>query len=208
MADRQLRRAVFLDRDGTICEEVGYMNHISRLHIYPFVPAAIRRLNDAAFPVIVVTNQSGASRGYFPESLIGEIHDRIRHDLAVSGARIDAFYACPHRAEDGCDCRKPRTGMLERAARERALALPGSWVVGDRQADVDLAHNAGARSIFVLTGYGRGEYEWHSRDWPQQPEFVAENLAAAVDRILQCEQAEAAALPSPARPAMTPGGAR
>lgn len=208
MADGQLRRAVFLDRDGTICEEVGYLNHISRLHIFPFAPAAIRRLNDAGFPAIVVTNQSGAGRGFFPESLIAEVNDRIRHDLAVSGARIDAFYACPHRIEDGCDCRKPRTGMLERAAREHALTLGGSWVVGDRQADVDLAHNARCRSIFVLTGYGRGEYEWHSREWPNQPEFVAENLAGAVDKILECESADAASRHASARPAMTPGGAR
>ena len=204
MADRQLRRAVFLDRDGTICEEVGYMNHISRLHIYPFVPAAIRRLNEAGFPVIVVTNQSGAGRGYFPESLINEVHERIRHDLAVSGVRIDAFYACPHRTEDGCACRKPRIGMLERAAREHGLSIPGSWVVGDRQADVDLAHNASARSIFVLTGYGRGEHEWHLRDWPNPPEFVAEDLAAAVDRIIACEPADSGERDSPARSVIAP----
>lgn len=208
MADGQPRRAVFLDRDGTICEEVGYMNHISRLHIYPFAAAAIRRLNEAGFPVIVVTNQSGAGRGFFPESLIAEIHDRIRHDLEVAGARIDAFYACPHRAEDGCDCRKPRIGMLERAAREHSLALPGSWVVGDRQADVDLAHNVGARSVFVLTGYGRGEHEWHSGDWPHAPEFVVEDLAAAVDKILQCESAGAIAQTSGRQPTITSGGAR
>jgi len=208
VTDKQLRRAVFLDRDGTICEEVGYMNHITRLHIYPFTPAAIRRLNDAGFPVIVVTNQSGAGRGFFPESLISEVHDRIRQDLAVSGARIDAFYACPHRAEDGCECRKPCTGMLRRAAREHAVALAGSWVVGDRQADVDLAHNAGARSIFVLTGYGRGEYEWHLRDWPHPPDFVVENLAAAVDRILERESADAAERDAAHRATMMRGGAR
>jgi D-glycero-D-manno-heptose 1,7-bisphosphate phosphatase len=208
VSDRQLRRAVFLDRDGTLCEEVGYLNHISRLHIYPFVAGAIRRLNDAGFPVIVVTNQSGAGRGYFPESLIDEVHDRIRHDLAVSGARIDAFYTCPHRTEDGCACRKPRIGMLERAAREQELLLPSSWVVGDRQADVDLAHNAGARSIFVLTGYGRGEHQWHSRDWPHPPQFIAENLAAAVDTILQHESSDAASRAAVDRAAMTPESAR
>jgi D-glycero-D-manno-heptose 1,7-bisphosphate phosphatase len=199
---------VFLDRDGTICEEVGYMNHITRLHIYPFVPAAVRRLNEAGFPVIVVTNQSGAGRGFFPESLISEVHDRIHHDLAVSGARIDAFYACPHRAEDECGCRKPRTGMLERAAREHAIALPGSWVVGDRQADVDLAYNARARSIFVLTGYGRGEYEWHSRDWPHPPEFVAENLATAVEKILECESSHRGQRDAARRASTTRGGAQ
>ena len=207
MADRALRRAVFLDRDGTICEEVGYLNHISRLHIYPFAVQAIRRLNDAGFPVIVVTNQSGAGRGYFPESLIAQVHERMQHDLAVSGARIDAFYACPHRTEEGCECRKPRTGMLERAAREHSLALAGSWVVGDRKADVDLARNARAHSIFVLTGYGRGEYEWHVREWENQPDFVADHLGAAVTIILQREAANATA-PAAERPAMTPEGAR
>ncbi|HKO05822.1 MAG TPA: HAD family hydrolase [Candidatus Acidoferrales bacterium] len=207
MADRKTRRAVFLDRDGTLCEEVGYLNHITRLHIFPFVATAVRRLNDAGFPVIVVTNQSGAARGIFPESLIAEVHDRIRHDLAVSGARIDAFYACPHRSEDGCDCRKPRTGLLERAARDHALTLPGSWVVGDRRADVDLARNAGARSVLVLTGYGRGEFEWHAPGWPYPPDFVAEDLGAAVEKILAHESSASAAAAG-GRPASSGGGSQ
>jgi D-glycero-D-manno-heptose 1,7-bisphosphate phosphatase len=207
VADRPLRRAVFLDRDGTLCEEMGYLNHITRLRIFPFAAAAVRRLNDAGFPVIVVTNQSGAARGMFPESLIAEVHDRIRHDLAVSGARIDAFYACTHRSEDGCDCRKPRTGLLERAAREHALALHGSWVVGDRRADVDLARNAAARSVLVLTGFGRGEFEWHVPGWPYPPDFVAEDLSAAVEKILEHESsANAAAAGS--RSASSGGGSR
>jgi D-glycero-D-manno-heptose 1,7-bisphosphate phosphatase len=206
VADRNLRRAVFLDRDGTLCEEMGYLNHITRLRIFPFVTAAVRRLNDADFPVIVVTNQSGAARGIFPESLIAEVHERIRHDLAVSGARIDAFYFCTHRSEDGCDCRKPGTGLLERAARDHSLALPGSWVVGDRRADVDLARNAGARSVLVLTGYGRGEFEWHAPDWPYPPDFVAEDLAAAVEKILERESSANAAAAGSGRPAFSNGG--
>jgi D-glycero-D-manno-heptose 1,7-bisphosphate phosphatase len=207
VADQPLRRAVFLDRDGTVCEDVGYLNHISRLHIYPFAAAALRRLNDAGIPVIVVTNQSGAGRGFFPESLIAQVHEHIREELAASGARIDAFYACPHRVEDNCSCRKPRTGMLELAAREHSLELAGSWMVGDRQADLDLAHNAHARSIFVLTGYGRGEYEWHARTWPHPPDFVADDLAAAVAIILRRESADAA-LPAAGHRAMTPEGTR
>lgn len=207
MADRNLRRAVFLDRDGTICEEVGYLNHITRLRIYPFAAAAVRRLNDAGFPVIVVTNQAGVARGLFPESLITQVHERIRHDLAVSGARIDAFYACTHGVEDACDCRKPRTGLLERAAREHSLALPGSWVVGDRRSEVDLARNAAARSVLVLTGYGRGEYEWHVPGWPYPPDFVAEDLSAAVEKILQCESSANAAAAG-ARSAFSNEGSR
>lgn len=208
MADRDLRRAVFLDRDGTLCEEVGYLNHISRLHIFPFAVAAVRRLNDAGFPVIVVTNQSGVARGFFPESLIEEVHERIQHDLAVSGARIDGFYACPHRSADACDCRKPRTGLLERAAHDHRLQLRGSWVVGDRGVDVELAHNAGCRGVLVITGYGRGEQQWHLPDWPQQPEFVAEDLAAAVDRILHIEGTRGCEPSSACRSALSREGGR
>ena len=189
MADRNLRRAVFLDRDGTLCEEMGYLNHISRLRIFPFAATAVRRLNDAGFPVIVVTNQSGAARGIFPEVLIAEVHERLQHDLAVSGARIDGFYACPHRREDACNCRKPLAGLLKRAGHDHGLELRGSWVVGDRGADIELAHNIGGRGVLVLTGYGRGEQQWHLPKWSHQPEFVAADLAAAVAQILQREAA-------------------
>jgi D-glycero-D-manno-heptose 1,7-bisphosphate phosphatase len=165
-----LRPAVFLDRDGTICEEVGYMNHLSRLMIYPWAAGAIRRLNEAGLPVIVVTNQSGVSRGYFPESLVGEVHRQMARELGAAQARLDAVYYCTHRREDNCDCRKP---------------LARSFVVGDRFADVALGHAAGGRSIMVLSGYGRGEYEFHRHEWAQQPDLVADDLQAAVDMILK-----------------------
>ena len=203
-------RAVFLDRDGTICEEVGYLNHITRLRIFPFAAQAVRRQNEAGFPVIVVTNQSGVARGIIPPALVEEVHGSIRRELAASGARIDAFYACVHRPEDRCACRKPLTGLLERAARDHTLELSGSWVVGDRGADVELAHNAGARGLLVLTGYGRGEWEWHAPKWPRQPDGVADNLAAAVEMILQQEadpRCVAVAWPSGgAAPSRSPGG--
>ena len=203
------RRAVFLDRDGTLCEEVGYLNHITRLRIFPFAAEAVRRLNEAGFPVIVVTNQSGVARGIIPAALVEEVHDAIRRALAASGARVDAFYACMHRREDGCDCRKPLTGLVKRAAREHALELCGSWVVGDRGADVELAHNAGARGVLVLTGYGRGEWEWHAGEWPRQPDIVADDLAAAVELIVQWEadpRLSAAVLPGGAARSHSPGG--
>jgi D-glycero-D-manno-heptose 1,7-bisphosphate phosphatase len=179
------RRAVFLDRDGTILEEVGYLNHPSRYYLYAFAPAAIRRLNEAGIPVIVVTNQSGVSRDFFPEALVREMHARLASDLAAAGARVDGFYFCPHIGADNCECRKPKTGMLERAAREHGLRLAGSFVVGDRYGDMELAHNAGCRSILVLTGYGRGDYEYHRAGWPRLPDHVVENLADAVEIILK-----------------------
>jgi D-glycero-D-manno-heptose 1,7-bisphosphate phosphatase len=180
-----LRPAVFLDRDGTICEEVGYLNHISRLQIFPFAPSAIRRLNDAGFLVIVVTNQSGVSRGLFPESLVAEVHRRTAEVLAVSQARIDGFYYCTHTRVDDCRCRKPLPGLLEQAATEHGIDLRRSFVIGDRYADVELAHAVGGRGILVMTGYGRGEYELHSDEWPRQPDWVTEDLAEAADVILE-----------------------
>jgi D-glycero-D-manno-heptose 1,7-bisphosphate phosphatase len=180
-----LRPAVFLDRDGTIAEEVGYLNHASRFRMFPFVAAAIHRLNEAGLPVIVVTNQSGVGRGYFPESLVHTVNELMTQQLANAGARIDAIYYCPHVSAENCSCRKPKTGMLDRAAHEHALDLQRSFVVGDRHGDMELARNARARSILVRTGYGEGELTWHAANWPAQPDFVAADLAQAADWILR-----------------------
>ena len=181
---RPLRRAAFLDRDGTICEEMGYVNHVDRLQIFPFAAAAIRQLNEAQVPVIVVTNQSGVARDIFPESLVHQVHQKMIAELSAGGARVDAIYFCPHKTEDACECRKPNPGLLERAAGDHALDLSASWVVGDRYADLEMGHAAGARGILVMTGYGRGEYELHHTRWARQPDALAKNLTEAVRRIL------------------------
>jgi D-glycero-D-manno-heptose 1,7-bisphosphate phosphatase len=179
------RPAVFLDRDGTIAEEVGYLNHASRFRMIPFVAGAIRRLNEAGLPVVVVTNQSGVGRGYFPESVVCFVNELMTQQLTEAGARIDAVYYCPHTSADQCDCRKPKTGMLERAALEHFLDLQHSFVVGDRYGDMELARNVRARAVLVRTGYGEGELAWHAAKWPVQPDFVAEDLSDAVDWILR-----------------------
>ena len=182
---KALRPAVFLDRDGTICEEMGYLNHLSRLHIFPFAAAAIAKLNKAGLPVIVVTNQSGVARRIFPDSLVAQIHARISKELSGTGARVDAYYYCAHAKQDDCACRKPLPGLLKQAARDHGLRLDRSFVVGDRYADVKLAHGVGGRGLLVLTGYGRGEYELHRSEWPRQPDSVVEDLSQAVDAILE-----------------------
>ena len=181
----QLRRAVFLDRDGTIGEELGYVNHIDRFQIFPYAAEAIRQLNQAEIPVIVVTNQSGIARNIFPESLVHEVHKKMVAELAAGGAWIDAIYFCPHKSEDACECRKPNPGLLDRAAREHALDLADSWIVGDRYADLEMGRAAGSRGILVMTGYGRGELELHRTTWPRQPDALAENLSDAVRHILR-----------------------
>jgi D-glycero-D-manno-heptose 1,7-bisphosphate phosphatase len=177
-----------VDRDGTLIEEVGYLNHISRFRMFPFVPQAIHLLNQAGLPVIVISNQSGVGRGYFPETFVKTIHELMGEQLGAEGARIDGFYYCPHASADGCDCRKPKTGMLDRAARELSLDLARSFMVGDRYVDMELAHRVGARGVFVRTGYGEGELAWHGTNWPRQPHYIANDLTEATDWILRQSQ--------------------
>jgi len=184
--------AVFLDRDGTINEEVGYVNHPDRVRLCPGVAEAICKLNEANVLVIAVTNQSGVGRGYVTEELVHEVHEKIARELAAQGARVDAFYYCPHHPHaplaayrQECRCRKPATGMVEEAARHFHIDLASSYVVGDSYRDMQMGFNAGARTVLVLTGYGRGEFEYQASRWPRQPDRVAENLLEAVEHILQ-----------------------
>ena len=184
---------VFIDRDGTLSEEVGYVNHLSRFHVYPWSAEAIRNLNLEGLKAIVVTNQAGVARGYFEESLIHEVHEKLRDELCqAGGAYLDAIYYCPHHPSVGkppyqreCDCRKPKTGMLLRAANEFEIDMKRSFVIGDRYGDIELARNAGTQSIFVLSGYGLGEYEYQRQNWKVQPDWIAKNLLEAAEIILK-----------------------
>jgi len=182
------RPAAFIDRDGTISEEVGYVNHPSRFRVFPYSAEAIRILNDNGWLAIVITNQAGVARGYFPEEMIASVHDRLKSDLA--NAQLDAIYYCAHHPSVGeppyrfdCDCRKPKTGLIDCAAKDFEIDLEASWMVGDRYSDVELARNAGLHSAFVLSGYGRGEWEYQRNAWKHQPDIVCENLLEAVNRI-------------------------
>jgi D-glycero-D-manno-heptose 1,7-bisphosphate phosphatase len=190
------RRAVFIDRDGTISEEVGYVNHVSRYRVLPFAAEAVRTLNERGWLAVLVTNQAGVARGYFKEEMIGRVHSLLAEELARGGARLDAVYYCPHHPSVGeppyrldCDCRKPRPGLIRRAAAELGLDLAQCWMVGDRHSDTELARNAGVRSAFVLTGYGRGELEHQSDGWRHRPDLVAENLLEAVLKITERSEA-------------------
>jgi D-glycero-D-manno-heptose 1,7-bisphosphate phosphatase len=177
--------AVFLDRDGTINEEMGYINHLSRFRLLSGVIPAIRRLNEAGMKVVMVTNQSGVARGYFPASLVDEIHAHLQKILAAAGARLDGIYACLHGPDEGCACRKPRPTLMQQAVRDLDLDLARSYAVGDRYQDIQTAANAGGKGILVLTGYGRGEYEYLRATAPVQPVHVAADLPEAVEWILR-----------------------
>ena len=183
------RPAVFIDRDGTISEEVGYVNHPSRFRLFPYSTEAIRVLNNNDWLAILITNQAGVARGYFSEDLIVNVHDQLKQDL--ENAQLDAIYYCAHHPSVGeppyrfdCDCRKPKPGLIDRAAKDFEIDLSRSWMVGDRYGDVELARNAGLNSAFVLSGYGRGEWEYQRHAWKHEPDIVCENLLEAVQRIV------------------------
>ena len=184
-----MRVAVFLDRDGTINKEVGYINHIDRFVLISGAAAAIRSINENDLKAVVVTNQSGAARGYFPKELIDQVHQKMSDMLKEEGAFLDGIYTCTHappsRGEsDGCGCRKPKVGLMKQAAQELNLDLEKSYVVGDRFKDMEMARNSGAKAILVLTGYGKGELEFLGPSSKVQADFVAEDLAEAVEWIL------------------------
>jgi D-glycero-D-manno-heptose 1,7-bisphosphate phosphatase len=192
------RPAIFMDRDGTLSHEVGYVNHLSRFKLFSWTVDAVRLINRSGFLAVVVTNQAGVARGYFPESLIHDVHASLNASMEAGGARLDAVYFCPHHPSVGepayrldCECRKPRPGLLKRAERELGADLERSWVVGDRLGDVKLAWSVGARGVLVKSGYGLGEWE---RDVPAQerkPDLVAEHLLEAVERIVHLAEARA-----------------
>lgn len=194
------RPAIFLDRDGTLAHEVGYVNHPSRFRLYPWAVDTVRLINRGGLLAVVVTNQAGVARGYFPESQIVEVHEMMRVAMEAGGARLDGVYYCPHHPEVGeppyrldCDCRKPRPGLLRTAAAELGADLERSWVVGDRHGDLALAWSVGARGALVKTGYGLGELVHLAPRWPRPADLVAEHALDAVERILALTEAEAGA---------------
>jgi len=182
--------AVFLDRDGTLIEEIGYLDRPERVDLYPWSIEAIRAFNRAGLRVVMATNQSGVARGFFTEAVVDQVHRHIAGLLEAGGAHIDAYYYCPHHPDGkvaryarACDCRKPSRGLVDRAERELGIDPRRSFAVGDRWLDVALARAVGARGILVRTGYGAGE---EAR--PQEgltADAVVNNLVEAAGWILR-----------------------
>ena len=157
-----LRPAVFLDRDGVIIEDVHYLENTEQVRLTPGAGRAVARLNAAGLPVVVVTNQSGVARGYFPAERVGAVHRRLDQLLAEQGARVDRYYFCPHHPDGtvaafrvACDCRKPRPGMVHQAARDLGIDLNSSYLIGDKVSDLEAGAAAGCRTLLVRTGHGR-----------------------------------------------------
>ena len=187
-----LRPAVFLDRDGTINEDVGYLSALSHLTLYPWAIDAVRLLNRAGYVVAIVTNQGGIARKMIAPEFVPVLHEEIARRLAAGGARVDGWYSCPHHPEalvedlrGPCECRKPNPGMPRQAAREHGIDLARSWVVGDKWLDVQLAERFGGRGVLVRTGWGT--IEEAVRPAGQQVDAICDTLAGAVAHLLDAD---------------------
>ena len=189
------RPAVFLDRDGTINEQMGYINHLSRFVLLPGAAEAIGLLNRHGFLAVVVSNQAGAARGYFPLPLIEKTHELLRAALRERSAYLDGVYYCPHHPRSvipelrvDCVCRKPRTGLIDQACADFDIDMGRSYVVGDRCLDIELAARCGLHGVLVKTGYGRGEIEHLLPSASDKPVYLAEDIQDAVRWILEREK--------------------
>ena len=184
-----VKPAVFLDRDGTLIEERGYLDRLDDIALFAETPAALTLLRDAGYALVLVTNQAGVARGFFDEAFVQAAHRRLADLLAAEGLTLDGYYYCPHHPEGVvagyarvCQCRKPAPGMVEQAVRDLDIDVERSFVVGDKWLDVELATNAGARGILVRTGYGAGAEE----SWgPNQPLAIVDTVLDAAREILR-----------------------
>ncbi len=193
--------AIFLDRDGTLIEEVGYLQRLEDIQIYPEAFEAVKKINQSGARAIVITNQSAIARGLIREEDLEQVHHFIADAFRQKRARIDAFYHCPHHPTEGtgantraCDCRKPQPGLLLRAAQDLQLDLGACYMIGDKLRDIEAGHQAGCRSILVKTGYGQAELlsldkEEASnpslKDPLQRPDHISVNILEAVNWILE-----------------------
>ncbi|MFQ5900525.1 MAG: D-glycero-alpha-D-manno-heptose-1,7-bisphosphate 7-phosphatase [Thermodesulfobacteriota bacterium] len=176
--------AVFMDRDGTLCEDVGYLDDPMRLRLFPNVFRAIKRLNQMGIKAVIVTNQSGIARGFFPEETVLDIHDRLIYLLNEKEASVDNIYYCPHHPDDGCGCRKPMPGLLKKASMDMAIDLNASYMVGDQTTDIELACGVGAKGVLVMTGLGPQSLKELELKGIK-PHYVSGDIGAAVDWIIK-----------------------
>ena len=187
--------AIFLDRDGTINDEVGYLDSADKLRIIPAAFKAVRLINSSGMKAVVITNQAGVAKGLFTEEFVREINEQIQSALLAQGALIDRFYFCPHHPTEGidpyrliCNCRKPEPGLLLQAAVDLNIDLARSYFIGDRLRDVETAHRVCAKGVLVMTGYGQDLMQKSGPDQANelnQPDYIAQDILEAVHWILK-----------------------
>jgi D-glycero-D-manno-heptose 1,7-bisphosphate phosphatase len=171
-------KTIFLDRDGTLNVDVDYLSRVDDLEVFPFAGEALEILKTAGHKLVVVTNQSGIGRGYYDEATLALIHDELQRQV---GHTIDGFYFCPHVPDAGCECRKPKLKMIADAGRDLDVDFDSSWMIGDKDIDVELGFAANLKTVLVRTGYGRR----HESRLVREPDIIAENLLEAAKRIVE-----------------------
>ena len=185
-------RAIFLDRDGTIIEDIGYINSPQQIKFIPGAIEAIKTFNEAGFIVVVITNQAGVARGLVTEDMLQTIDKTMHKWLLHGGAHLDGIYYCPHHPEHGvypykqqCECRKPHPGLIKKAQKDFNIDLAQSYMIGDKATDIEAGKKAGTKTVFVLSGRGKEE----RANLKEPPDHISVDLAAAVDWIKKNEEA-------------------
>lgn len=174
-------KAIFLDRDGTLIHEVNFLSTVEETRLFDFSIEALSLLRDSGFKFFITTNQSGIARGLFDESAVNAIHLHINEILNQAGLNIEKFEFCRHFPDEGCSCRKPNPGMIERAVDGMDIDLSESWVIGDKKLDIEMGMNAGTKCALVRTGYG----EKHQETLDRKPDLIVENLLEAARKITE-----------------------
>jgi len=177
------KKAVFIDRDGTINANVGYIDSFDKFKIYPNVAKGIKLLSDDGFKIIVVTNQSGIAREYFSEETLEKIHQRMKNELSEKGATVDAIYYCPHHPDDSCNCRKPESGLLEKAVEDFDIEIESSYFIGDRMLDVEAGFKIGLKTVLVPEDKEKVEKEM--KESKIRPDYVCDDFYSGVIWILE-----------------------
>jgi D-glycero-D-manno-heptose 1,7-bisphosphate phosphatase len=175
MSQNERRPFIVLDRDGTIIEEREYLAEPEQVKLIPGVGAALRELKQMGFGLVVITNQSGVGRGLFDEAQLKRVHERLCRELDAEGVHLDGLYVCPHTPDDDCCCRKPKLGLIQKAAEELGFSLEKCIVIGDKASDIEMGHLIGALTFLVRTGYGAQVAAGST----VEADYVADNLGAA-----------------------------
>lgn len=178
--DNMNKKAVFIDRDGTINVNVHYLDDPDRFEMYPGVGEGLRRLQDNGFTLIVITNQSGIARGLFTEEQLSAIHERMEQELQAYGVKLDGLYYCPHHPDEGCDCRKPNTRLFEQAIREHDIDIHKSYMIGDKYLDVAAGKKIGVKTILIPEPHEREECLLELDEWEAKPDYIAVDFMDAV----------------------------